>query len=65
MCVLNGTLPWPQRLVGFVPVLSYVAMAYCRPGLWRHVCVVTEMVVLGVVIVSLFINGRRGRERRY
>jgi hypothetical protein len=65
MCVRNGTMPLWQRLVGFVPLLGFAAIEFCRPGIWRHVCLVAEMVLLGIVIALMFAERRRNRERRF
>ncbi len=65
MCVRNGTRPLSQRLVGFVPVIGFVGIEFCGPGIWRQVCLVAEMVLLGVVMAVMFAERRRDRERRF
>ncbi len=49
-----------QRLCGVVPLLSFVAIEFLKPGIWRHVCLVVEMVLLGVVMAMMFSERRRG-----
>jgi uncharacterized membrane protein len=49
-----------QRLAGVLPIFSFVAIEYLKPGIWRHVCLVVEMVLLGVVIAMMFSERRRG-----
>jgi hypothetical protein len=64
MCVHNEAMPVWQRLVGLVPMLGFVAIEFCRPGIWRHVWVMAEMVLLVVVIALMFSDRRRNRDRR-
>jgi uncharacterized membrane protein len=64
MCVRTGPRTLSQRLVGFVPLLGFIAIEFCRPGSWRHVWLVVEMVLLCVVIGLMVAERRRNRERR-
>jgi hypothetical protein len=65
MCVGKAPMAWSQRLVGFVPLLSFVAIEWLRPGIWRHALLVADLVLLLVVIGLMMRDKRRGRERRF
>ena len=64
MCVRKEAMPVWQRLVGLVPMLGFVAIEFCRPGIWRHVWVMAELVLLVVVIALMFMDKRRKGEGR-
>jgi hypothetical protein len=53
MCVRSRKMRVWQRLAGVVPLPSFVAIEFLKPGIWRHVCLVVEIVLLMVVIAMM------------
>jgi Flp pilus assembly protein TadB len=58
MCDRNERMPVWLRLACVLPMLSFVSIQYLKPGVWRHLILVVEIVLLIMVIVM------RIRERR-
>ena len=63
MCVRSGRMSAWRRLCGVVPLLSFVAIEYVKPGIWRHVFLVADVVLL-MVVIAMMAKEKRGAGRR-
>jgi hypothetical protein len=61
MCVRNRRMPVWQRLAGVLPLISFVAIDFLKPVVWRHLLLLVQIVLLIVVITMMVRQGRSTR----